>query len=126
MCPRMMQNTRIVLASRPATEPEAANFRLETTNMPDVPEGNVLVKNLFLSIDPYMRGRMSDRESYAKPVAIGDVMVGGTVGRVVESRAAGFSGGEVLVGYGGWQEYAVFDPTARGVLPVPSGLPSST
>jgi hypothetical protein len=84
------------------------------------------VKNLYLSIDPYMRGRMSDRPSYAKPVGIGEVMVGGTVGRVVESSAGGVGQGTLLVGYGGWQDYAVFDPAGQQVLPVASDLPPST
>ena len=67
----------------------------------------MLVRNLYLSVDPYMRGRMSDRASYAKPVQIGEVMVGGTVGQVVESNVEGFQPGDLVVGYGGWQEYAL-------------------
>ncbi|HEX4335630.1 MAG TPA: NADP-dependent oxidoreductase [Polyangiaceae bacterium] len=125
MRPAIMQNRRIVLASRPEGEPELSNFQLETSSMPDVPEGRVLVQNLYLSIDPYMRGRMSDRASYAKPVAIGGVMVGGTVGRVVESNVPGIGAGELLVGYGGWQDYAVLDPTDVNVLPVDPELPPS-
>jgi NADPH-dependent curcumin reductase CurA len=121
-----MENRRIVLASRPEGEPQLSNFRLETTSLPDVPPGRVLVKNLYLSIDPYMRGRMSDRQSYAKPVGIGEVMVGGTVGRVVESNAPDLGIGKLVVGYGGWQDYAVLDPAAQGVLPIASDLPMST
>ena len=121
-----MENRRIVLASRPEGEPEVSNFRLETTSLPEVPPGSVLVKNLYLSIDPYMRGRMSDRASYARPVGIGEVMVGGTVGRVVESKAENVGIGQLLVGYGGWQEYAVMKPGDQGVLPVASDLPPST
>ncbi|HVW26484.1 MAG TPA: NADP-dependent oxidoreductase [Polyangiaceae bacterium] len=122
----VMQNRRIVLASRPEGEPDASNFRLETTSLPELPEGRVLVKNLYLSIDPYMRGRMSDRPSYARPVGIGEVMVGGTVGRVVESRAPGVGVGTLLVGYGGWQEYAVLNPADQNTLPVVANLPPST
>jgi len=122
----IMENRRIVLASRPEGEPESGNFRLETAEAPEPGPGRVLVKNLYLSIDPYMRGRMSDRASYAKPVGIGEVMVGGTVGRVLKSNAKGISPGDVLVGYGGWQDYAVFDPTSRDVLPVSGDLPLST
>jgi hypothetical protein len=121
-----MENRRVVLVSRPEGEPEPANFRVETAEAPEPEPGRVLVRNLYLSIDPYMRGRMSDRASYAKPVSIGSVMVGGTVGRVVKSNAAGIAVGEFMVGYGGWQDYSVFDPKEVSVLRVPSGLPLST
>jgi len=119
-------NRRLVLASRPSGEPTIDNFRLETGPVPEPGPGQILVQNLYLSIDPYMRGRMSDRASYARPVAIGDVMVGGTVGRVVTSKAEGHAPGEILVGYGGWQDYALFDPTDRQVMKVDSPLPVST
>src|SRR5882724_8786525 len=121
-----MENRRVVLVSRPEGEPEPANFRVEIAEAPEPDAGRVLVRNLYLSIDPYMRGRMSDRASYAKPVGIGDVMVGGTVARVVKSNAPGTSVGDVLVGYGGWQDYALFDPKAQGVLAVPAGVPLTT
>jgi NADPH-dependent curcumin reductase len=124
--PAAMQNRRVVLVSRPEGEPVLSNFRLETASLPDVPEGRVLVKNLYLSIDPYMRGRMSDRPSYARPVGIGEVMVGGTVGTVVESRAPGIAVGTLLVGYGGWQDYAVLNPADQNTLPVGADLPLST
>lgn len=117
-------NRRIVLASRPKGEPTEDNFRLETDlPVPKPSTGQILVKNLFLSVDPYMRSRMSDRPSYAKPVEIGQVMVGGTVGRVLESRIDEFSEGELVVGYGGWQDYSILD--AR-VLKVTGSLPPST
>jgi NADPH-dependent curcumin reductase len=120
-------NRRIVLASRPTGEPTPENFRLEA----DVPvlepaSGQMLVKNLFLSIDPYMRGRMSDRASYARPVGIGEVMVGGTVGRVVKSAADGYANGDIMVGYGGWQDHALFDAADRQVMRVDAALPIST
>lgn len=67
----------------------------------------MLLRTLYLSLDPYMRGRMSDAKSYAKPVEVGDVMVGATVSEVVESNAEGFAAGEIVLGYGGWQEYSV-------------------
>src|SRR5882724_8256953 len=121
-----MENRRVVLVSRPEGEPEPANFRVEIAEAPEPDAGRVLVRNLYLSIDPYMRGRMSDRASYAKPVSLGGVMVGGTVGRVVKSNAAGIAVGEFMVGYGGWQDYSVFDPKEPSVLRVPSGLPLST
>jgi NADPH-dependent curcumin reductase len=120
-------NRRIVLASRPTGEPTPENFRLEA----DAPvlepaSGQMLVKNLFLSIDPYMRGRMSDRASYARPVGIGEVMVGGTVGRVVKSAADGYANGDIVVGYGGWQDHALFDAADRQVMRVDAALPIST
>ena len=117
-------NRRFVLASRPEGEPTEQNFRLETQPVPKPGENELLVKNLWLSVDPYMRGRMSDRASYAKPVGIGEVMVGGTVGRVEKSRSSSFSEGDIVVGYGGWQEYSVLQGDATGaaqVFKVPSG-----
>jgi len=120
-------NRRIVLASRPAAEPTAENFRLETDlALPEPGSGEMLVKNLYLSVDPYMRGRMSDRASYARPVALGEVMVGGTVARVVTSRADGYAPGDVVVGYGGWQDYAIFSTKDRQLLKVDPSLPIST
>ncbi|HVU03459.1 MAG TPA: NADP-dependent oxidoreductase [Polyangiaceae bacterium] len=120
-------NRRFVLASRPENEPSDENFRLETgLPIPEPGPGQVLVKHSYLSIDPYMRGRMSDRASYAKPVGIGELMVGGTVGTVVESRSERFRKGDVLVGYGGWQEYALFSDADRQVLAVAGSLPIST
>jgi NADPH-dependent curcumin reductase CurA len=120
-------NRRIVLASRPTGEPTPENFRLEAgAPIPEPAGGQMLVKNLFLSIDPYMRGRMSDRASYARPVAIGDVMVGGTVGRVVKSAADAYAIGDVVVGYGGWQDFALFDASDRQVMKVDTFVPIST
>jgi NADPH-dependent curcumin reductase len=120
-------NRRIVLASRPAGEPTLDNFRLETDlPVPEPDAGQLLVKNLYLSIDPYMRGRMSDRASYARPVAIGEVMVGGTVAKVVSSNADGFATGTIVVGYGGWQDYALFGANDRQVSKVDTELPLST
>ncbi|WP_405163477.1 NADP-dependent oxidoreductase [Nocardia sp. NBC_01499] len=103
----MVETTRIVLASRPEGAPTPANFRTETAELPPLEEGQVLLRTLYLSLDPYMRGRMSAAKSYAKPVEIGDVMVGGTVAEVVESRAADFAKGDVVQGYSGWQTHDV-------------------
>ena len=103
------ENRRIVLASRPVGEPTASNFRLESTTIPVPSEGQVLLRALYLSLDPYMRGRMSDAKSYAAPVAIDDVMVGATVCRVETSRHADFAEGELVLAYTGWQDYAVSD-----------------
>jgi NADPH-dependent curcumin reductase CurA len=102
-----MTNRRIVLASRPDGEPKETNFRLETVDTGQPAEGEVLLRTLYLSIDPYMRGRMSDAPSYAAPVGIGEVMVGSTVAEVVESRAAALEPGDFVNAFSGWQEYAV-------------------
>ena len=98
-----MDNKRVVLASRPAGWVSEDNFRLETAPLPKPAEGEVLVKNLWLSLDPYMRGRMSDAKSYVKGVDIGEVMVGQTVGEVVESRNERFKKGDHVLTQLGWQ-----------------------
>ena len=98
-----MDNKRVVLASRPAGWVSEDNFRLETAPLPKPAEGEVLVRNLWLSLDPYMRGRMSDAKSYVKGVDIGEVMVGQTVGEVVESRNERFKKGDHVLTQLGWQ-----------------------
>ena len=111
-----MQNQQIVLASRPAGEPTVDNFRLVETSVPAVADGQVLVRHHYLSLDPYMRGRMNDGKSYAQPQPLDAVMIGGTVGEVVESRHPGFAAGDRVVGMGGWQQYSVVDATQLGML----------
>ena len=106
MSPSAATNRRIVLAQRPVGTPTPADFRLENAAVPAPGEGEVLLRTLYLSLDPYMRGRMNDGPSYATPVALGDVMCGATVGRVEQSRANGFAPGDVVLAYGGWQDYA--------------------
>jgi NADPH-dependent curcumin reductase len=101
-----MNNQRIVLASRPTGEPSAANFRLEEAALAPLADGEVRVRNHYLSLDPYMRGRMNDAKSYAQPQPIDETMIGGTVGEVVESKNAKFAAGDKVVGMGGWQLYA--------------------
>jgi NADPH-dependent curcumin reductase len=103
-------NRQILLKSRPKGAPDLNNFELTESPIPEPGEGEVLVRISYLSLDPYMRGRMSDAKSYAKPAAVGQPMVGGTVGEVVTSRDSNYAAGDVVLGYGGWQEYAV----ARG------------
>ncbi|GBQ41058.1 NADP-dependent oxidoreductase [Komagataeibacter europaeus] len=115
--PDTPQNRRIVLASRPSGAPTLANFRLERVPVPRAGAGQVLLKTLWLSLDPYMRGRMSAAPSYAPPVAVGDVMVGGTVARVEQSGIEGYRPGDIVLSYGGWQDYAVSDGTDLMVLP---------
>jgi NADPH-dependent curcumin reductase CurA len=104
-----MKNRRILLVSRPEGWPTHANFRLEEVPVPEPEAGQFLVRNDWLSLDPYMRGRMDAAKSYAKYVELGDVMTGGTVGEVLESRHPGFTAGEFVNGALGWQEYAVTD-----------------
>ena len=105
-------NRRVVLASRPAGYPETQHFRIEEAPIPRPREGEVLVKIIWLSLDPYMRGRMREGPSYATPVAVGGVMTGGVVGRVVESRSPEVEVGDIVEGSLGWQEYAVSRPGA--------------
>jgi NADPH-dependent curcumin reductase len=130
-----MTNTaeRVVLASRPVGEPTLDNFRLEEFPIPQPGPGQMLLRTLWLSLDPYMRGRMSDAPSYAKPVGIGEVMEGGTVSEVVASNVPRFAEGDVVVGRTGWQTHALSDgsglqkvepvrmpiQTALGVLGMP-------
>ncbi len=105
-------NRRVVLASRPVGAPVADNFRIEAVPVPVPSEGQILLRTVYLSLDPYMRGRMSDAPSYAPPVAIGEVMVAGTVSRVVESNHPGHAVGDWVLSQGGWQEYSVADGKA--------------
>jgi NADPH-dependent curcumin reductase CurA len=98
-------NRRIVLASRPDGEPRPENFRIEEAPLPVPAEGEALVRNLYLSIDPYMRGRMMAVKSYARHVELGEVMVGQTVGEVIESRANGLAPGDKVLTSLGWQLY---------------------
>ena len=124
---------RIVLASRPVGEPKPSDFRLEEGPVPTPGPGQLLLRTLFLSLDPYMRGRMSDAPSYAKPVDIGGVMEGGTVSEVVASNNARYAKGDIVLGHTGWQTHALTDggglrkldpalapiSTALGVLGMP-------
>jgi len=112
-------NRRIVLASRPKGEVTAENFSLVDTRVPDaadLADGQVLVRHHFLSLDPYMRARMNEGKSYAAATALGEVMVGGTVGEVVGSKNPHFAVGDPVVGMGGWQEFQLVEAGQRGVL----------
>ena len=104
-----MQNKRVVMASRPQGWVTEANFRIESAPVPEPREGEVLVKNLWLSLDPYMRGRMNDQKSYAAKQEIGEVMVGQTVGEVLESKNPKFKKGDHVLTPLGWQQYGVSD-----------------
>lgn len=121
----MTINNRIVLASRPEGAPTPENFRLEQAPVAAPGEGEVLVRTAFLSLDPYMRGRMSTAKSYAAPIGIGEVMGGEVVGHVVESRDPHFKPGDAVRAYSGWQEYAVLP--GRTLAPVDESIaPLST
>lgn len=112
----MPTNTRILLDNRPQGEASVSNFKIETVETPALAEGQVLVRHHYLSLDPYMRGRMNDTKSYAPPQPLGEVMIGGTVGEVVESRHPDYAPGDRVVGMGGWQQYSVVDASQPGVL----------
>ncbi|EHU9451767.1 NADP-dependent oxidoreductase [Vibrio vulnificus] len=100
-------NRQIVLASRPVGAPTAENFVLKQSDIPTPAQGEMLLRSVYLSLDPYMRGRMSDVKSYAEPVGIDEVMVGGTVCQVEVSNRAEFEVGEWVLAYTGWQDYAI-------------------
>lgn len=104
-------NRRIVLASRPHGAPTAANFNLKTQSIPQPKSGQLLLRTEYLSLDPYMRGRISDAPSYADSVAVDDVMVGGTISRVESSEHPDYKKGDLVVSYNGWQDYALSDGT---------------
>ena len=104
-------NKQMLLASRPTGWVEEANFKLVETPVPEIRDGQVLVRNHWLSLDPYMRGRMNDTKSYAAPVNLGDVMIGGTAGEVVQSKHPKFKVGDKVVGMLGWQQFGVSDGT---------------
>lgn len=108
------ENRKIVLAERPKGEPNDKTLRLETEALPTPGAGQMLLRNEYLSLDPYMRGRMSDAPSYAAPVAIGEVMVGGTVAQVMTDGVNGFEVGDWVVAFGGWQDYVLSD--GQGVI----------
>jgi hypothetical protein len=128
-----LETLRIVLASRPTGRPTPNDFRIEPATIPAPADGQVLLKIRYLSLDPYMRGRMSAAKSYAAPVEIGTVMEGGTVAQVLESRHPDFAAGDVVLSHSGWQTHAVADgktlrkldpaaapvTTALGVLGMP-------
>src|SRR6201995_3393058 len=119
------QAQRIVLVSRPHGEPKSSDFRLEDHPVPRPGEGQVLLRTIWLSLDPYMRGRMSDGPSYATPVPIGGVMEGGTVREVIASNNPGFAKGDIVLSRAGWQTHAVSD--GKGLAKItPKIAPVST
>ena len=121
----MPQGKRIVLASRPVGEPKPSDFRVEEYPVPAPGEGQVLLRTIWLSLDPYMRGRMSDAASYAAPVQIGEVMEGGTVSEVIASNNAAFKKGEIVLSRAGWQTHSLSDGRGLGKID-PQLAPIST
>ena len=107
-------NPRIVLNSRPHGAPKPENFRLETTELPEPADGQLLLRTVYLSLDPYLRGRMSDSPSYAPPVEVGEVMIGGSGCRVQQSRHPDFV--DWVLANTGWQDYAV--TSGEGLIPL--------
>ncbi len=108
-----MKNRQITLAARPTGFPKPSDFRLVESEVPAPAPGEALIRTMYLSLDPYMRGRMNDAKSYAPPVQIGEVMVGGTVSRVEESNDPAVKSGDIVAANAGWQDYAV--AKARGL-----------
>src|SRR5882724_11293778 len=118
-------NRQIVLAARPQGWPKESDFRLESAPVAPLADGQFLARNVFMSVDPYMRGRMNDAKSYVPPFQIGKPLEGGAVGRVIESKHPGFAVGDCVMTMQGWREYAVSD--GRGVNKVdPKLAPLST
>lgn len=112
----MTQNQKIVLDNRPVGEASTSNFKLVSEALPPLQSEQVLVRHHYLSLDPYMRGRMNDSKSYAASQALGEVMIGGTVGEVLESQHPKFKVGDAVVGMGGWQEYSIVNASQPGAL----------
>ena len=124
MPPHPQFNRRIVLAARPTGAVGLANFRLEEVAVPVPAAGQVLLRTVFLSLDPYMRGRMNDAPSYAPCVQLGEVMTGGAVSQVIASQHPDFQPGDKVMGYTGWQDYAVSDGSGLSKLPADMTHPS--
>ena len=124
------QNRQVLLAARPVGEPKASDFNLVKTDIPVPGDGDVLCRTIYLSLDPYMRGRMNATKSYADPVEIGSVMEGGTVSRVISSKNESFDEGDIVVARTGWQDYAAIpgaqlrkvDPTLAPISTAVGGL----
>ena len=112
----MTFNRKFILDNRPQKEASVDNFRLVEETLPALEDGQVLIKHHYLSLDPYMRGRMDESKSYAQPQPLGQVMIGGTVGEVVESRCDKYQPGDTVVSPGGWQLFSIADGNKSGVM----------
>jgi NADPH-dependent curcumin reductase len=121
-----LKNTRVLLARRPVGEPQREDFNIETIPVRDLEKGEVLIKVLWLSLDPYMRGRMSDAPSYARPVEIGEVMQGETAGRIIRSQSDRFNEGDYVCCHLGWQTHIITQDTHPSLYKVnPTQVPLS-
>ena len=107
-------NRQILLVARPEGDIKDSDFKYQEGPVPSISDGQFLVRNLYLSLDPAMRGWMRDAESYVEPIQLGDVMRGFAVGEVVESKANGIEKGDKVTGLGGWQDYVVYGPGNMG------------
>lgn len=110
------KNKQILLASRPLAMPTPDNFKIVDAETPQLKDGEVLIRTLYLSVDPYMRGRMSDRKSYIAPFTLNEVIEGGVIGEVIESRSDAFQPGDIVVGQLGWQLYSVVDRSQANLI----------
>ena len=121
----MPMNRKIVLAARPLGYPKESDFRLIEEEVRSLGQGELLIRMIYLSLDPYMRGMMNERKSYIAPLHIGDLMVGGTVGKVLQSNYPGFAKGDIVEGMLGWQQYAISDGSGLRKID-PKAAPIST
>jgi NADPH-dependent curcumin reductase CurA len=119
------KSTQIRLIARPVGEPQDTDFETATEELPELADGQVLLRTIYLSLDPYMRGRMSDAKSYADPQPLGEVMLGGTVSEVIESRSDKRAVGDIVLAFTGWQTHAVVDARVTRRLD-PEAAPIST
>lgn len=119
------KNMQVLLANRPKGWVQESDFRIVETELPPLQDGQVLVQNVYLSLDPYMRGRMDDAKSYAAKTELNDVMVGGTVGTIIESKNPAFQTGDMVLGYFGWQQYGISNGKGLVKLDSAAGIPPS-
>ena len=119
------KNMQVLLAHRPEGWVQESDFRIVESDVPELTDGQLLIQNIYLSLDPYMRGRMNDTKSYAAKTELGDVMVGGTVGKVIASKNPDFQDGDTVLGYFGWQQYGISDGKGLTKLSPSSPIPAS-
>src|SRR5882762_632694 len=119
-----MQNKEIRFASRPNGMPTPGNFQIVDADEPQPNDGEVLVRTLYISVDPYLRGRMREGRSYVPPFEVGQVIESGAIGEVVESRSPKFQAGDIVTGMFGWRLYNV--AKADGLVKIPQGVPVTT
>ena len=121
-----LTNRRILLAARPEGVPQSSDFSMISEPVPEPGEGEIVSRTIYLSLDPYMRGRMNEGKSYAAPVEIGETMCGGTVSQVLKSNNPNFASDDYILTYDGWQEYAVSNGKgARNLDPTQSPISTS-